>query len=66
MRIALHYEFSECECLAPGGGVVQIPPGIWPVAGRDAVFALVGGTLLALDASAFEQLKREGKARPLS
>jgi len=65
MRMAVHYQFSACECLGRGGSVVQIPPGIWPVAERDSVFALVGETLLTLNVSAFEQLKREGKVRPL-
>jgi hypothetical protein len=66
MRMALHYRFVACECLGIGGGMVQIPPGIWPVAERDPVFALVGAKVLALDVSAFEKLKTEGKVRPLS
>ena len=65
MRMALHYRFAACECLGAGGSMVQIPSGIWPVAERDPVFALVGEKVLALNAPAFEQLKLQGKVRPL-
>ncbi len=66
MRMALHYRFVACECLGAGGHMVDIPSGIWPVAERDAIFALVGAQMLTLNVSAFEQLKRQGKAVPLS
>ncbi len=66
MKVALHYRFSDCECLGSAGVVLRIPTGIWPVAERDSVCALVGGRVLALDPAAFEQLKVEGKARPLA
>jgi hypothetical protein len=64
--MALHYRFVACECLGASGHMVQIPPGIWSVAERDAVFAMVGTQTLALNVPAFEQLKRQGKAVPLS
>jgi len=65
-RMALQYEFDECECLAANGGKERIPAGIWPVAERDSAFALVGDRVLTLDAPAFQQLKLEGKVRALS
>ena len=65
MKVSVHYRFSACECLGNAGAVVQIPTGIWAVAERDPVCALVGGRLLALDPAAFERLKLDGKAQPL-
>ncbi len=66
MKMALHYRFDACECLGAAGTLLEIPQGIWPVAERDAVCALVAGQVLALDAPAFERLKLEGKARLLA
>jgi len=65
MKVAVHYRFSACECLGSAGVVLKIPTGIWPVAEREPVSALVDGRVLALDAAAFEQLKLEGKVQLL-
>lgn len=64
MRMALHYHFIACECLGVGGSMVQIPSGIWPVAERDPVFALVGDKVLTLNVSAFERLNLKARYAP--
>ena len=64
--MALHYRFLACECLGTGGMMVEIAQGIWPVAERDPVLALVGGKVISLDSTAFERLKLEGKASLLA
>ena len=66
MKVAMHYRFSACECLGSAGVVLNIPTGIWAVSERDTVCALVGARVLALDPAAFERLKLEGKAQPIS